>query len=128
MIRFKADNTALAQIIQVIINRSKPFGAGMNDYEIKLYGINEIKEILNKQLSFRNDIISFDYFRGRMVKIILKRIDEDIWETGDQLEWEYQSWAEQSWHSWEQFLTEMQKSTAVLVLGKIEIAEGDDNE
>lgn len=87
---FKASEAEVKKMVLLAVNSSSPVGMGFLHYERKDYSLDDIDF---KDISEEIDI---DYFRGRMVKLSIKRLhpEGDDWQVPDHVDPEYQSWSQ----------------------------------
>lgn len=93
MIHFKATNDQLRQLINNAINASSPVGLGLMHF--KAGDISLDRDKFEDQLRSPNgNIISVDYFQGRMVKLtIWKNKDMDgSYRMRENIRGDYESW------------------------------------
>lgn len=85
-IRFTAKTDQLKRVVARAVNASSPVGLGLIHYENRDYYPNQFMLDADKDKE-----IYIDYYRGRMVKLLLKR-KGDFWEAEDEIRADYQSW------------------------------------
>ena len=82
MLKFKATEEQVLEMIRNAINSSLPVGMGYLHYEDVLYTIDDLKQRLSRTIN-RDGQIEYcvDYFHGRMVKLSVysKYIDGEVW-------------------------------------------------
>jgi len=93
MIRFKATEEQIQNIAVNAVKASQPMGAGFMVF-------NPRDEFLPEQFKFQEGLdgkpeLHLDYVGGRMVKLNIWGKGDDVWETRDQADPEYQSWCRQ---------------------------------
>ena len=77
------------QIKQIGINAIKASKPAMFGY----LGTESIKRpVTLDDLNIDENGLRIDYFRGKMVKLFVRKETEDQWELNDSVEFEYQSW------------------------------------
>lgn len=85
--KIKATKSQVAQIAVNAIKASTPMGMGWMHY-------NPNQTIREEDIKFYSDGIEIDYFSGRMVKLSIKQLKEDVWNVLNELpKIDYQSWA-----------------------------------
>jgi len=86
---FTATEQQIKQIALNAIKASKVVGMGIyQDRHFK--GV----PLTTDDIELDEDGLYIDYFRGRMVKLGITRLEENTWEIRDNVDIEYQSWGE----------------------------------
>lgn len=86
-VKFKANNDQLRRMAANAINASSPVGMGFIHFKPKEYSPEEIK------MPPDNDFY-FDYYEGRMVKLLARKVDDGVYRMINEVRGDYQSWAQ----------------------------------
>ncbi len=81
---FQASEQQIKQIVKNAFKASTPMGLGFLHADPK-------HELQDDEIEIRNHM-SFDYVKGRMMKLGIFRVDENNWEILDDPMPDYQSW------------------------------------
>ena len=83
---FQATPDQVLQIAVNAVNASKPMGMGFLQFQEVEYKPEDLLPYLNDKGVY------VDYFEGRMVKLWIWSVSQDLWEIPDNPTADYQSW------------------------------------
>ncbi len=87
-IRFRATDEQVTQMAANAVNASSPAGLGYLHFKgDHVFTADEFKESVTERG------LSLDYVEGRMTKLNIRRLDNDLWEGWDEPRSDCQSWA-----------------------------------
>jgi hypothetical protein len=106
--KFKATEEQIRKVAALAVNASKPMGMGMFHFKPKTYTPEEIDlnfDQFGHTFGKKEGSVNLDYYEGRMVKLYIKGLGNDMWEcpSGPAAR-DYQSWAS-TYPNYEQLLT-----------------------
>jgi hypothetical protein len=88
--KFKATPEQLSQLAANAVNASVPVGLGLLHATQHVFTPEEMRPHVERNGASLN----LDYIQGRMVKLYCTKVDKDLYETRDDIDVEYQSWAQ----------------------------------
>jgi hypothetical protein len=94
MIKMNATSDHIFQLITNAINASRPVGNSNLSFEDKKYTVSEIMRTISlPEFALGRDLFQIDYFKGRMVKLVIRKTATCFKLPAGAADPEYQSWS-----------------------------------